>query len=30
MAKDIKAKRSGETSASAAELYAFINRVSGG
>jgi hypothetical protein len=29
MAKDIKAKRTGETSASAAELYAFVNRVSG-
>lgn len=27
MAKDIKAKRTGDTSASAAELYAFVNRV---
>jgi hypothetical protein len=30
MAKDIKAKRTGETSASAAELYAFVNRVGAG
>jgi hypothetical protein len=28
MAKDIKAKRTGEMSTNAAELYAFINRVS--
>jgi hypothetical protein len=27
MAKDIKAKRTGEMSTNAAELYAFINRV---
>lgn len=27
MAKDIKAKRTGDTSANAAELYAFVNRV---
>lgn len=30
MAKDIKAKRTGEMSATAAELYTFINRVRGG
>lgn len=30
MAKDIKAKRTGDTSANAAELYAFVNRVRAG
>jgi hypothetical protein len=29
MAKDIKSKRTGDISTSAAELYAFINRVRG-